>query len=272
MADQDYGPGVFDAYTPRQVNNKVQDYSAYKRTLPVYKQVMLGVVAGGYIGLGVLFFLFITADGGASGTVLFIGGLVFSLGYVMCVLTGSEVFTSDNLQAMCWASGVLSTRNLLRRWALVLFANVIGSAGVALLVLFSGILVTQGDGVATYAYEVASRYTELGFREAFFRGLLGNLMICIAIWISFSGRTVTDKLLSMALIISAVPILNLEHVVASFFYVAFNILLPIWYPGLVEAASGVAVATTGSYLLAVTLGNIVGGSGMVALVYYLVYR
>ncbi len=267
-----YWHSTFDAYTPEQMYHKVQAYSQSQVVMPVHKQLMLGMVAGGYIGLGCVFFVFLLAWDTSSSANLLLSGLVFSSGYIMAVLAGAEVFTCNNLQAMSWASGKISTVRLLQRWGLILFANAFGALGLVILILFSGILGDGNKEAGRFALNLAHNHVYLGISEIFFRAVLGNLLICIGIWISFAGRTVTDKLIPMALIISAVPILNLEHVAASLFYVPLGILLPIWYPEMMEPAVHLTFHSTSVYIAAVTAGNIIGGSGMVALVYYVVYR
>lgn len=266
-------PIDLDVYTPEQMYKKVQEYSTAKLITPAYKQIMLGVIAGGYIGLGCLFYLFLTATEPALvGWDLFLGGVVFSVGYIMALLTGGEVFTSSNLQAMSWASGRISTSRILNRWILILFANALGAMGLVVMVYFSGIL-WEGQGeVATHALSHAHYHTELARDEIFFRAVLGNLIICIAIWVSFAGRTVIDKLIPMLLIIPAVPLLNLEHIAASLFYIPLGLMLQIFYPEVIEAASMLTFWSTVKYLTWVTLGNVLGGSGLVALVYYVIYR
>lgn len=267
-------PSGLDAYTPEQVYQKVQDYSRAKLITPAYKQMMLGVIAGGYISLGCIFYLFLMAGNpDATGVDLFFSGLLFSSGYIMAVLAGAEVFTSSNLQAMSWAAGTMSSGRIIFRWFIILLANTIGALSLVFLALFSGILWQgEADDVAQFAFEVARFHTSLGFTEVFFRAVLGNMVICIAIWISFAGRSVTDKLLPMSLIISSVPILELEHISASLFYVPLGILLPILNPGIFEPVDQITMTSTFVYLSAVTLGNIIGGGGLVALVYYVIYR
>ncbi len=266
-------PSGMEAFTPEQVYQKVQEYSDYKLLTPVYKQMMLGVIAGGYIGLGCIFYLFLRAHiEPAGGIDLFIAGLAFSMGYIMAVLAGAEVFTSSNLQAMSWATGNSKISRILFRWAIILVANTIGALGLVFAVLLSGILWQANDLVGLFAFDVAQFHTQLSFTEIFFRAVLGNLIICIAIWISFAGRTVIDKLVPMTLIISAVPVMDLEHITASLFYVPLALLMPLFNPDLVPPAEYITMTSTFIYLTAVTLGNIIGGGGLVALVYFVIYR
>ncbi len=265
-----YQPIGFEAYTPKQIYHKVQEYTEYQMVMPAHKQMMLGIVAGGYIGLGCIFFVFLSAS--ESDASLFFSGLAFSSGYIIAILAGAEVFTTNNLQAMSWASGKISSWRIIQRWSFILLSNAIGAFGLAIVVLFSAILVGINIEAGKIAFWLAQNHTNLGIAEIFFRAVLGNLFICISIWISFAGRTVIDKLIPMALIISAVPILNLEHVAASLFYVPLGLLMPVWYPEIFGSLCNITFYSVAVYLSAVILGNIVGGSGMVALVYYVVYR
>lgn len=267
---KNYQPVGFEAYTPEQIFHKVQEYTEYQMVMPVHKQIMLGIVAGGYIGLGCIFYVFLSAS--ESGANLLFSGLAFSSGYIIAILAGAEVFTTNNLQAMSWASGKISSGRILQRWSLVLLSNATGALGLAIVVLLSAILVGANIETGKIAFSLAQNHTNLGFVEIFFRAVLGNLFICISIWITFAGRTVIDKLIPMALIISAVPILNLEHIVASLFYIPLGLLMYAWHPEIFGSLCDMTFNSVSIYLSAVILGNIIGGSGIVALVYYVVYR
>jgi formate transporter len=263
-----------DAYSPREVARKVENVGLTKLRLPFLETFMLGVVAGGFIGLGGLYYLLVTSDPHlhfANARVM--GGLVFSTGYVVAIIAGAEVFTSNNLQVMTVAAGKASLVELLRKWGIVLCANAVGASGLALLVLMSSSLAINDHAVAARALEVAAAKTGLSFREAFFNGVLGNLLVCIAVWMSIAGRTVTDKLVAMLLPLSAVAALGFEHVVSSLFHVPLGLLLRHTLPGLeVPGMESVTWAGLFGNLVPVTLGNIVGGAVMVALVYYFIYR
>jgi len=198
---------------------------------------------------------------------------VFSMGYIVAIVAGAEVFTSNNLQIMSWAAGKVSLAALLRHWGVLLVANAVGAAGLAVIVLLSGSLEMNDRAMAVRALEIAAAKASLSFHEAFFRGVLGNQLVCLAVWMSMAGRTVTDKTVAMILPLSAVAALNLEHVGASLYYIPRGMMLRVWRPELqVPGLEHVGFGGLFSNLVPVTLGNIVGGSLMIALAYYLIYR
>lgn len=263
-----------DAYSPQEIATRVEEAAVLKTRAPIYKTWMLGMMAGGFIGLGGLFSTFVAADaelGFAAGRLL--GGLVFSVGYIIAILAGAEVFTSNNLLAMAWASGKISLAQLLKNWGVVLGANAVGAAGLAGLFLISGLHGLEGGEVGRVAYGVGVAKLELGAWEGFARGVLGNLFVCIAVWISLGARSTSDKVLGVILPLSALGALSLEHVVASLYYLPRTVLLGWFYPEYI--GEGMAEMTLGAawgHLWPVMLGNIFGGSFMVATVYHVVYR
>src|SRR3990172_3695740 len=128
-----------DAYSPEEVAARVDDVAVRKARVSIVQTVLLGVLAGGFIGLGGLFFTLVTSDtslGFATSQVG--GGVVFSLGLLLVVVAGAELFTGNNLLAMAWADGKITSGEVLRNWVLVCTANFVGAAGLALLVFASG--------------------------------------------------------------------------------------------------------------------------------------
>jgi len=262
----------FEAYSPQQIAQRVEATGVAKVRAPQLNIFMLGVLAGGFIGLGGLYYTFVTAGPLPVSPVL--AGVVFATGYLLAILAGAEVFTSNNLQVMSWASGRVTSCELLRTWALVLAANAVGAIGLGVLFLFSGMATDDGGLLAQRAVEIAAQKVVLPWHEAFFRGVLGNLFVCLAVWVSLAGRSVADKVLGTILPLSALAALGLEHVVASLYYLPRVWMLAWFVPEYAASvwAAGVTVPAMVSNLSAVALGNIVGGSLMVALVYYVIYR
>jgi formate/nitrite transporter len=197
-----------------------------------------------------------------------LGGLAFSLGLVLVVIAGAELFTGNNLLVMAWADRKITTREVVRNWVVVYVANAIGAMGIALVVWLAqhGDL-NQGEVAARYV-EIAAIKTALPFWEAFFRGVLCNLLVCLAVWMAMAGRGVTDKILAVIFPISAFVAAGFEHCIAIMYLIPLGILLA---PGV--AAAGAAPDWLGflSNLVPVTLGNIAGGSILVAAVYHLIY-
>lgn len=261
-------PGLFgtDAFSPREIATRVEEVGVAKSRLPLGPLFVLGVLAGAFIGLGAMFFTLVMADaslGFAASRVL--GGLVFSLGLLLVVVAGAELFTGNNLLVMAWADGAINTRELLRNWAVVLVANAVGAIGLALLVHASGHPAMNGGAVAEAYVRVATAKCAMPFLQAFISGMLCNALVCLAVWMTFAGRSVVDKAVAIVFPITAFVVAGFEHSVANF------CLLPMGFlcapPGVGPTLAGMA-----ANLLPVTLGNVVGGGGLVALIYHLVYR
>jgi len=241
----------------------VQDVCLMKARLPLLQLVMLGILAGGFIGLGSLYYVIVVSDptlGFAAQRVL--GGVVFSLGLLLVVVAGAELFTGNNLIAMAWADGCLSTRDVLANWVVVCAANFAGAVGLAALVYWSG----HAEQYAATYLEIAAAKSSLSLAEAFFRGVLCNVLVCMAVWMTLAGRSVTDKFIAIVFPISAFVAAGFEHSIANMYFFPLAQML--------QAAAGqpVEFAWLWRNLVPVIAGNLVGGSVLVALVYYVIYR
>lgn len=264
----------FDAYLPRQIAEKVQAVGVGKAHLAALPTIMLGIVAGGFIGLGALYYTVIVSDTHLPfGFARVLGGIAFSTGLILVVIAGAELFTGNNLLVMAWADRKITLAELLRNWGLVYAANAAGAIGIALLVYLSD-HASMNHGALGLAYvKIAAAKTSMPFAEAFFKGILCNLLVCLAVWIAFAGHTVTDKVIAVVFPVSAFVAAGFEHSVANMYFIPLGILLK--HSGF-AAADGIDAGSlewAGFFgnLLPVTLGNIVGGSVMVALVYYAIY-
>ena len=182
----------FDAYSPRDIAQRLEEACMAKAAMPLLSLFMLGVLAGGYIGLGSLFYVIVASDpslGFAAARVL--GGAVFSLGLLLVVVAGAELFTGNNLLAMAWAQGRITTREVLSNWLVVCVANGTGAAGLAVIVFLSG-HVEMNDGAIGAAYlKIAATKGSLPFWQAFFRGVLCNVLVCMAVWMALAKVSVT---------------------------------------------------------------------------------
>lgn len=261
----------FDAYAPKEIAERVETVGVTKARLPLLSQIALGVLAGGFIGLGALYSTLVTSDttlGFAAGRLL--GGLVFSLGLILVVVAGAELFTGNNLLAMAWASQRINTRDLLRNWLVIYLANFAGALGLVALVYLSNHWQMNGAAVGIQAVKIAAAKTALPFGEAFFKGVLCNILVCLGVWLALAGRSIVDKICAIVFPISAFVAAGFEHSVANMYLLPLGILLKdkIAVAG-VEHLNWNGLWTN---LLPVTLGNIAGGSVMVALVYYFIYQ
>jgi formate transporter len=251
-----------DAYAPQEVAARVSDVGVAKAHLPWLTQALLGVLAGAFVGLGALMFTLVASDatlGFAASRLL--GGLVFSLGLILVTVAGAELFTGNNLIAMAWAGGHVSTAELLRNWVTVGAANFVGAAGLALLVWWSGQGALNQGAVARAAVRIATAKAELPWVEAFFRGVLCNVLVCMAVWMAMAGRSVVDKAVAIVFPITAFVAAGFEHSIANMYFFPLAMLL----------GAPLTAADMARNLLPVIAGNLVGGSVLVAGVYWAIY-
>ncbi len=261
-----------DAYAPREVAQRVETVGVAKARLPLLPLLMLGVLAGGFVGLGALFFVIVKSDpalGFAAGQVL--GGLVFSLGLLLVVVAGAELFTGNNLLAMAWADGKITTAEVLRNWTLVCVANFAGAAGLAVLVFLSGHTGMGGGAIGRVVVRIALAKQELSLGQAFFRGLLCNVLVCMAVWMAMAGRSVVDKGVAIVFPISAFVAAGFEHSIANMYLMPLAMLVQ-QSAGLDAGQAAVTWTGIAGNLLPVIAGNLVGGSVLVGLTYHVIYR
>jgi formate/nitrite transporter len=257
----------FDAYSPREIAQRVHDLCETKSRLSLLQLSMLGMLAGAFIGLGALYSVLVLSDaslGFAASRVL--GGVVFSLGLLLVVVAGAELFTGNNLLAMAWADGCMSTRDVLTNWVVVCLANFVGAVGLAAIVYLSGHTAMNGGLVGETYLAIAAAKSSLSLTEAFFRGLLCNVLVCMAVWMTLAGRSVADKFIAIVFPISAFVAAGFEHSIANMYLFPLAMML--------QASAGLPLeyAWLWRNLVPVIAGNLVGGSVLVALVYYVIYR
>jgi len=265
-------PQGIDLYSPAEIADRVEAAGVTKAHMPLFKLFTLGLMAGAFIALGAMFYTIVAADHALSfGIGRVLGGLVFSLGLVLVVIAGAELFTGNNLIVMAWADGKVSTGEVLRNWAVVLVANGIGAAGIALLVWLSGHPKLGGGAVATHAMAIAAAKTALPFDEAFFRGVLCNVLVCMAVWLAMAGRSVTDKVLAVVFPVTAFVAAGFEHSIANFYFIPLAMLLA---SSGTPVPAGAAIDLGGmlANLVPVILGNLAGGAVLVAGIYWIIWR
>ncbi|MDK3074692.1 formate/nitrite transporter family protein [Sedimentitalea sp. JM2-8] len=248
-----------DAYGPAKIALLVEDVGIAKARLPLFQMFVLAILAGAFIGFGAAAYSAVMSGiDPAFGPHKLLGGVVFSLGLVLVVVGGAELFTGNALMVMAAVDRRITAPELLRSWTVVYLGNLAGAAGLALAFGFSGLL----DGpMGEVAARISQAKAALQPVEAFFRGALCNALVCLAIWLTFAARTVSGKILAILWPISAFVLLGLEHSVANMYF----------FPQGWLAASGVPVGDAVRNLVWVTLGNIAGGAGGVALAYRFAY-
>jgi len=259
---------MFDAYAPPQIAVRVREVGVAKATAPVATTLGLAVLAGAFIALGALFYT-VTITGGTGqapfGLVRLVGGIAFSLGLVLVVVGGAELFTGNNLIAMAWAAGRITTRQVLRNWFWVYLGNLLGALGTAALALLAGVH-WLGDGtVGETAVGIARAKVSLDPMAAVARGVLCNVLVCLAVWLCMAARGVADKILAILFPITAFVACGFEHSIANMYFLPIGIALTA------GTAAPISLAGALGNLAFVTAGNILGGTVLVALVYWFIY-
>ncbi len=259
-----------DAYAPAQIAMRVREVGETKAAMPVLTMFALAVLAGAFISLGALFFTVTVTAGtigqpAAFGLTRLAGGITFSLGLILVVVGGAELFTGNNLIAMAWASGRITTGQVIRNWGWVYLGNLVGALGTAALVWLAGVQ-TLGDGaVGETMVRIARVKISLDPVSAVARGILCNVLVCLAVWLCMGARSVTDKILAVVFPITAFVACGFEHSVANMYF------LPIGVALAAGSSAPLSVAGAISNLALVTIGNVIGGTLLVALVYWTVY-
>ena len=251
-----------DVYAPREIAARVSDVGVAKARLPLVTVALLGLLAGAFVGLGALMFTLVASDTnlGFAATRL-LGGLAFSLGLILVTVAGAELFTGNNLLAMAWASRRITTRELLLNWVVACATNFAGAVGLAALVWLSGHASMNGGAVARTAIGIAVAKAQLPMLELFFRAVLCNTLVCMAVWMALAGRSVADKVLAIVFPITAFVAAGFEHSIANMYF----------FPLAMFLGAPLGAGDLARNLLPVIAGNIIGGSGLVALVYWVIY-
>ncbi|BAU73932.1 formate/nitrite transporter family protein [Metapseudomonas furukawaii] len=261
MADQHL---FHDAYQPAQIARRVQEMGVAKARAAPLRLFVLALLAGAFISLGALLFgVIVTGSNLGFGVTRLLGGLGFCLGLVLVVIGGAELFTGNNLLAMAWASRLISTGEVLRNWCLVYLGNVVGCLGTALLVLGANTAGMGEGAVGESLLRIAEDKVALSWLEAFFRGVLSNTLVCLAVWLAMGGHSVSDRILAIMLPISAFVTVGFEHSIANWFFLPYGLAL--------AGPDRLAILAVAGNLIAVTFGNIVGGTLLVAGVYWFAY-
>jgi formate transporter len=248
-----------DALAPADVARRLQEASVKRADLPIGSLVVLALLGGVYIGLGgALATLALTDSSLGFGPGKLVAGVAFSLGLIILVIAGGELFTGNNLMTLALASGKVSPRAVLRNWTVSYFSNAAGAMLLAIAIQQSGIL--ESGNVKATAVRIAETKAQLGFGQAFLRGILCNMLVCLAVWLSVAARSVEGKIVAIIFPIGAFVALGFEHCVANLY------LLPV---GMLSGAT-VSLGEMVGNIVPVTLGNTVGGVGL-AVAYWLVY-
>ncbi len=272
-----------DALLPADMAKKAENVGVTKVNLGPFRMFALAVLAGAFIAMGAVFTTIVTT--GASGVLSYgvtrlLAGIVFSLGLILVVVGGAELFTGNNLIVMAWASGKVSTGKLLRNWVIVYLGNFVGAFLTALGVYLSGQYLFGNGAVGLNALTVANTKSGLDFVPALMLGIFCNALVCLAVWLCMGARTVVDKIAAIIFPIAAFVAAGFEHSVANMYFIPMGLFIKGGAPAAFWSDIGQTPADFGNLswynffvtnLVPVTIGNIIGGALMVGLVYWFIY-
>jgi formate/nitrite transporter len=244
--------------------------------------LLLSVLAGAFISFGAIFATTVSA-GSADlpyGVGRLLTGLAFSVGLILVVIGGAELFTGNNIIVMAWASGKVKSRALLLNWVLAFIGNFAGAFATAGLMFYTTQYTFGGGAVGLAALSTAHAKASLAFVPALTLGIMCNALVCLAVWMCFSARTTVDRVLSIIPPIAAFVAAGFEHSIANIYFIPMGLFIKAGAPDSFWRAIGKTAAdfpqlTWGNFLVGnlvpVTIGNIIGGSILVAAVYWFVF-
>ena len=283
-----------DALLPQEMATRAEYLGVRKAEMPILKMFMLSVLAGAFIALGAIFAttvsagsMAITTAGGEAaystglpfGVTRLLAGLVFSLGLILVVVGGAELFTGNNLIVMAWANGKVTAGALLRNWAIVYFGNFVGAIGTAILMFFTRQYTFGTNSIGIAALKTGVAKCDLTFIQAIALGILCNALVCMAVWLTFSARSTVDKIAAIVFPITAFVAAGFEHSIANMYFIPYALFIKMFDPDFISKV-GDKVANLDKLtwqafwinnLLPVTIGNIIGGAVLVAAVYWAIF-
>ena len=281
MDEQSTSQSFAGAMPPAEMARACEAAGARKAAQDAVSLLVLGVLAGAFIALGCVFFTTVTTGAQAWpwGASRLIGGVAFSLGLILVIVGGAELFTGDALMIVACAARRISTAALLRAWGLVYLGNIVGALGTAALVFLAGQYGLAKGAVGQTALSVASAKAALPTAQLFFLAVLCNVLVCLAVWMSFGARDVAGKVLVIVPPVAAFVAAGLEHSIANLYFLPHALAIKAWAPpefwadiGRTAADYAALSVPAAVHNIAVsTLGNLVGGSLLVGVVYWFVY-
>jgi formate transporter len=273
--------GGVEAYTPAEIARMVETKGVAKAGGAAFPTFVLGVLAGAFIAFGAVLSTIVgTGSEFGFGPTRWLAGLAFSLGLILVVVAGAELFTGNNLVVMSLVDGHITMTQLLRNWGIVFVGNFVGAISIVVMVWLARGWELGGSAVGVSALSIAATKTALPFGVVFVKGILCNVLVCLAVWLAMAGKTLVDKIFAIIFPIAAFVAAGFEHSIANMYFIPQGMLLKD-EPGLAEAAQEAGLTPEQlasldwngmvSNITAATLGNIIGGGLLVGLVYWFVY-
>lgn len=274
---------------------KAETIGVKKANMPAGRLLLLAILAGAFIALGAIFATTISVSDvivkDAAGAVVstssvayglnrLVMGLAFSLGLILVVVGGAELFTGNNLIVMGFMSRKITFYQLMRNWAIVYAGNFLGSVFTAGIMFLTGQYLQSNGGVGLNALNIANTKAGIDFLPALCSGIMCNALVCLAVWLTYSARSTTDKILAIIPPITAFVAAGFEHSVANMYFIPIGLFIKNWgtsafFDSIGKVASDFSNLTWGNFfianLLPVTIGNIIGGAVMVGAVYWYAY-
>ncbi len=257
--------------TPKEITENIIRSNTQKAKGSLLTTILLGILAGGYIGLGAVFYTIVKADSTYSfATKQILGGFVFSLGLILVLIAGAQLFTGNNLMTTAFAHKKVSLKEILKNWGIIFFSNMIGAVGLAFLIYQSGHLDMNNGAIAKTYIKMTEAKISLPIETAFFKGVLCNILVCLAVWLAAGGKSLSDKVLAIVFPITLFVAAGFEHSIANLFIIPLGLMIDAFgYSGI--SPHHFTFIQMWHNIIPVALGNIVGGGFFVGLVYYFTY-
>ena len=263
--------------TPTEMNEYAAEVAEMKIKMPVRRTFLLAILAGMYIGFGGLLVVLVGA-GTASlsyGLVKLLMGLVFSIGLILVVIGGGELFTGSTMVALSSVNKKASWSKVFKNWGLVYLGNFVGALILAILILLSKQYQLGGGLITESILKIAASKLHYSFIAAFFMGILCNIFVCLGVWLSYSAKSTEGKILAIIFPITAFVALGFEHSIANMYLLSSAWLIKLFDPVAASLYSGASFITLYNIivtnLIPVTIGNIVGGL-FIWLMYHFAYK
>jgi formate transporter FocA len=280
-----HGEFSLDSLMPSEIANKAESIGIKKAQMDTLTIFVLAILAGAFIAIGSIFATTVWAGGSSLpyGVYRLLGGLVFCVGLILVAVAGAELFTGNILIVMAYANKKVSIHQVIRNWFVVYIGNFVGASGTVVIMLLTKQYLFGKGLIGLSALSIAQTKTNFDPIQAFFLGVMCNALVCMAMWLCYSGHTVTDKILAIIFPTTAFVAAGFEHCVANMYFIPLGLFIKqfaspeFWTT---EAMTGHQLETYANLtwpnfvlnnLIPVTFGNIVGGAGLVGFIYWFAY-